>query len=126
MHPESDHATRTLTGDSVTEALRHVAYPGLTRDLVSFGMVEDVRVRDGHVTVRLGVHTRNDDVRAALDSRIRAALLELGASSVAVELVAPKPSTGLPVRQGTADPWAEQVRLASVRARAAWGRAPWR
>ena len=36
MHSESDRATRALTGDSVTEALRCVAYPGLTRDLVSF------------------------------------------------------------------------------------------
>ena len=67
MHPESDRATRQLTGDSVREALSRVAYPGLTRDLVSFGMVEDVSVREGQVTVRLGVHTRNDDVRAALD-----------------------------------------------------------
>ena len=115
MQSESDRATRALTGDSVIEALRRVAYPGLTRDLVSFGMVEDVSVRVGHVIVRLGVHTRNDDVRAALDSRIRAALLELGASTVSVDLVAPKPSTGLPVRHGTADPWAEQVRLAAVR-----------
>ena len=117
MYPEPEHkrALRTLTSDSVTEALRCVAYPGLTRDLVSFGMVEHVDVRDGHVTVRLGVHTRNDDVRAALDERIRSALLELGASTVAVELVAPKPSTGLPVRHGIADPWSEQVKLASVR-----------
>ena len=91
MHSESDRAACVLTGDSVTEALRRVPYPGLTRDLVSFGMVEDVTIRDGDVTVRLGVHTRNDDVRAALDSRVRSALLELGASTVAVELVAPKP-----------------------------------
>ena len=51
-----------LDRTAMTEALRRVAYPGLTRDLVSFGMVEDVNVCDGHVTVRLGVHTRNDDV----------------------------------------------------------------
>jgi ATP-binding protein involved in chromosome partitioning len=115
MHAESDRAARALTSDSATEALRGVAYPGLTRDLVSFGMVEDVCVREGDVTVRLGVHTRNEDVRAALDERIRAALLALGASSVAVELVTPKSQVALPVRHGTPDPWAEQVRLASVR-----------
>src|SRR3569623_1896499 len=115
MHPENDRTPRALTSDAVTEALRRVPYPGLTRDLVSSGMVENVDVHDGHVTVRLGVHTRNDDVRAALDERIRLALLTVGASTVAVELIAPKPSTALPVRHGTADPWAEQVRLASVR-----------
>jgi len=115
MHSESDHDTRVLTGEAVTEALRRVPYPGLTRDLVSFGMVESVAVLDGRVTVRLGVHTRNEDVRAALDERIRSALLDLGAVTVEVELVAPKPATALPVRPGTSDPWAEQVRLASVR-----------
>src|SRR5665647_1484045 len=78
-------------------------------------MVESVAVLDGRVTVRLGVHTRNEDVRAALDERIRSALLDLGAVTVEVELVAPKPATALPVRPGTSDPWAEQVRLASVR-----------
>ena len=35
------------------------ALPGLTRDVVSFGMVEHVDVSDGCVTVRLGVHTRD-------------------------------------------------------------------
>jgi ATP-binding protein involved in chromosome partitioning len=115
MHSDSDRAARALTTASATEALRRVAYPGLTRDLVSFGMVEDVSVQDGHVTVRLGVHTRNDDVRALLDERVRTALVDLGAATVAVELVTPKASTGLPMRHGTADPWAERVRLASVR-----------
>jgi ATP-binding protein involved in chromosome partitioning len=104
-----------LTEDVVLDALRRVPYPGLTRDLVSFGMVERVTVRDAHVTVQLGVHTRNDDVRAALDQRVRDALLGRGAASVVVELVTPKPATARPVHAGTADPWESQVRLASVR-----------
>jgi ATP-binding protein involved in chromosome partitioning len=104
-----------LTDAVVTDVLRRVPYPGLTRDLVSFGMVEEVTVRDGHVTVRLGVHTRNDEVRAALDERVRGAVLGLGAAEVVVELVVPKPVTALPVRSGVADPWESQVRLASVR-----------
>src|SRR3569623_2813988 len=105
MQPEIDRAPRALTSEAVTEALRRVPYPGLTRDLVAFGIVEHVDVHDGHVTVRLGVHTRNDDVRASLDERIRLALLALGASSVAVELVAPKQSTALQERHGNAHQW---------------------
>ena len=61
MRHESDRAERVLTGEVVTDALRSVAYPGLTRDLVSFGMVESVAVCNGHVKVRLAVHTRTDD-----------------------------------------------------------------
>jgi ATP-binding protein involved in chromosome partitioning len=115
MEAENGGAGRELTDDVVTDVLRRVPYPGLTRDLVSFGMVESVAVRDGHVVVRLGVHTRNDEVRSALEERVRTALLERGAVSVVVELVVPKPATGLPLRHGTADPWESQVRLASVR-----------
>jgi metal-sulfur cluster biosynthetic enzyme len=35
-----------LTRDVVTDALRRVPYPGLTRDIVSFGMVRHVAVCD--------------------------------------------------------------------------------
>ena len=115
MERETSSTEGTLTSDSVTDALRRVPYPGLTRDLVSFGMVEDVAVQGGHVTVRLGVHTRNDEIRAALDERVRSALLPLGAVRVVIELVTPKPVTALPVRHGVTDPWESQVRLASVR-----------
>ena len=114
MERSSSGMDGELAADTVIDALRRVPYPGLTRDLVSFGMVEDVAVQDGHVTVSLGVHTRNDEVRAALDERVRGAVLQIGAVSVTVELVVPKPKTALPVRQGTADPWESQVRLASV------------
>ena len=108
-------ATSALTSDVVTDALRLVPYPGLTRDLVSFGMVEHVSVCDNRVKIRLGVHTRDPGVRMMLDERIQAALSPLGATSVMVELVVPKPSVALPVKHGTPDPWADQVRLASVR-----------
>ena len=47
MNTNSDPDTIALTADAVTDALRHVPYPGLTRDLVSFGMVEHVEVHDG-------------------------------------------------------------------------------
>jgi ATP-binding protein involved in chromosome partitioning len=113
MQPELDIAG--LTADRITDALSRVPYPGLTRDVVSFGMVEDVAVRNGRVTVRLGVHTRDADRLAMLERDVAAALLPLGAIAVAVEIVPPKPATALPLRTGTPDPWADQVQLARVR-----------
>jgi ATP-binding protein involved in chromosome partitioning len=115
MITHSDPDTIALTADAVTDVLRQVPYPGLTRDLVSFGMVEDVEVRGRCVTVRLGVHTRDADALATLERSIEAALQPLGATAVTVQVVPPRPSTALPLRPGTPDPWSEQVRLASVR-----------
>ena len=53
--PEPD-----ITSDQVTDALRGVTYPGLTRDLVSFGMVDHVSVCDRRVKVRLALVSHAD------------------------------------------------------------------
>jgi len=115
MSSEAAHETLALTADAVTDALRAVLYPGLTRDIVSFGMVEHVEVHGDRVEVRLGVHTRDAESLATLEREIASALHPLGASEVVVRIVPPSPSSALPLRAGTPDPWAEQVRLANVR-----------
>ncbi len=98
----------------ITDALRTVAYPGLTRDLVSFGMVQHVVVCDGRVKVRLALRTRDDTIPARLEAAISDALRPLGATSVVVELIQPSPAPP-PTARRTSDPWADQVRLARVR-----------
>ena len=107
----------TLTRDVIIDALRQVPYPGLTRDVVSFGMVQQVAVCDGRVKVQLGLHTRDEKLVGQLASSIRDALEPLGATNVAVEVVPPKPAPKAPpvARAGTPDPWADQVKLAAVR-----------
>jgi ATP-binding protein involved in chromosome partitioning len=115
MHSPTAHDTIALTADAVTDALRAVLYPGLTRDIVSFGMVERVDIHDDRVAIRLGVHTRDAEALATLEQIIQSALKPLGASEVVVQIVPPSPATALPLRAGTPDPWAEQVRLANVR-----------
>ena len=107
-------APSDLTADLITDALRRVPYPGLTRDLVSFGMVEHVSVCDGRVKVRLALRSPNDTAAAKLRTAIAEALHPLGATSVAVEIVTPSAAPH-PAQHGTPDPWADQVRLARVR-----------
>ena len=106
----------SLTRDVVTDALRRVPYPGLTRDIVSFGMVQHVAVCDGRVKVQLGMHTRGESLIGKLRASIRDALTPLGATDVVVEIVAPATAPArAPVPRGTPDPWAGQVKLASVK-----------
>ena len=110
--------TAELTPERVNEALKSVKYPGLTRDLVSFGMVQHVSVCDARVKVRLALRTADDTIPARLATAVESALVPLGATSVAVEIVPPAPSPGrslTPASRGTGDPWSEQVRLSSVR-----------
>jgi ATP-binding protein involved in chromosome partitioning len=107
------HEPEALTVEAITTALRGVPYPGLTRDLVSFGMVDHVSVCDNRVKVRLALRSRDPGMPARLEAAIGAALGAIGAISVAVEIVPPAPAA--PVRQAPPDPWAEQVRLAAVK-----------
>jgi ATP-binding protein involved in chromosome partitioning len=111
---ETATVAEPLTSERVREVLGQVRYPGLTRDLVSFGMVEQVSVCEGRVKVRLVVATRDPGVPARLRNEITGALRALGAATVAVEIAPPTP-TPRPAGRGMRDPWADQVRLAAVR-----------
>ena len=51
-----------MTSDSIKETLRQVRYPGFSRDIVSFGLVKDVRCEPGMVTVKISVQTRDPKV----------------------------------------------------------------
>jgi ATP-binding protein involved in chromosome partitioning len=104
----------SLTSERVMGALQKLTYPGLTRDLVSFGMVQHVSVCDGRVKVRLALRTQDASIPARLEASVRDALTEIGATSVAVEIGPPPTPASIPGPRVNHDPWADQVRLASV------------
>jgi len=51
-----------MTPDAIREALRQVRYPGFSRDIISFGLVKDLRCEPGQTTVRIEVQTRDPKV----------------------------------------------------------------
>ncbi|HEY7895203.1 MAG TPA: Mrp/NBP35 family ATP-binding protein [Gemmatimonadaceae bacterium] len=112
----SETVTGDLTADTVRVALREVQYPGLTRDIVTFGMVDQVSVCSGRVKVRIALRTADASVPAQLEASITRALRSHGAVAVAVEIVAPAaaPAARAP-RHGAGDPWGGRVRLTHVR-----------
>ena len=65
-----------MSPDFIREALRQVRYPGFSRDIISFGLVKDVRCEPGLVTVQIEVATQDakvpekifQDCHAILDS----------------------------------------------------------
>ncbi|MEO6878787.1 MAG: P-loop NTPase, partial [Gemmatimonadaceae bacterium] len=103
-----------VTTDAVMAALRTVRYPGLSRDLVSFGMVQHVSACGGQVKVQLALRTTDAGIPSQLRAAIEQALLPIGAVAVAVEIVPPRAQPAV-ARRGTPDPWADQVHLPNVR-----------
>lgn len=52
----------SMSPDFIREALRQVRYPGFSRDIISFGLVKDVRCEPGLVTVNIEVATRDPKI----------------------------------------------------------------
>ncbi|MGD1146925.1 MAG: Mrp/NBP35 family ATP-binding protein [Thermoanaerobaculaceae bacterium] len=75
-----------LTEAAVREALKKVKFPGLTRDIVSFGFVRSVRVDGGSVEVDIVMTTANPLASEAVERDARAALEVLpGVTTVKLE-----------------------------------------
>jgi ATP-binding protein involved in chromosome partitioning len=101
--------------DSVRAALSQVMYPGLNRDIVSFGMLTHLSVCGTQVKVNLGFRARDPSVGAKLKDAVREKLGAIGATLVAVEIVDPAPAPAPPHRARSADPWGDQAQLPTVR-----------
>ncbi|MCS7183433.1 MAG: Mrp/NBP35 family ATP-binding protein [Thermoanaerobaculum sp.] len=66
-----------VTEQQVLDALRAVKFPGLTRDIVSFGFVKAVRVKGELVEVDIRLTTANPQVGPQVEREARAALAQL-------------------------------------------------
>jgi ATP-binding protein involved in chromosome partitioning len=98
-----------LDVELVRDALRTVHFPNFHRDVMTLGMVHEVRVEDGAVHVRLRPGTEKEEVLATLRRRIADAVGRLGGvTSVAVDFARPAEGRGR-------DPFAERAALPGVR-----------
>jgi ATP-binding protein involved in chromosome partitioning len=72
----------------VLDILRKVKYPGYSRDIVSFGMVHDVKIESGTLIVQLLMHNVEDKIAAQIHEEALALLKkESGFNLVEVELL---------------------------------------
>lgn len=102
MHTEAD----------IRNALKAVKYPGYSRDIVSFGLVKQVSVREDAVRVLLQVTTGQPEVLQQLKAESERALQALGLKDPQVEVTHP----GAPQPAAHAhDPWAQQNRVPGIR-----------
>ena len=55
-----------ITESQIVEILKGVAYPGFSRDIVSFGLVKGVRIDGGAVTVQMSLATNDPKIPQAI------------------------------------------------------------
>jgi len=75
------------TEEQVREALKAVKYPGFSRDIVSFGIVKEIAIRDGVVTVQLVLATNEPAIPRAIKADAEDALQRLPGITTAKVLI---------------------------------------
>lgn len=104
-----------ITEDLVKRALQSVKYPGFSRDVLSFGLVKQISVNAGAVSVHMDLNSPNREAAQQIKTEAERAIRSLpGATHVFVEVKtqAPAPAAGQP---GASNPWAGQNRMAGVK-----------
>jgi len=64
-----------MNKQDILELLKQIKYPGFSRDIVSFGMVEDVEVEGKSVSVTLIISTQKDDKKQTVENAVKDILL---------------------------------------------------
>jgi ATP-binding protein involved in chromosome partitioning len=82
----------TISEELVIEHLKAVKFPGYSRDIVSFGLVKEVKIARSDVLVRLNVATNNPAVPEALkrdSERILRQIPGVSSATVIIDISAP-------------------------------------
>lgn len=66
-----------VTADQVRQALASVKYPGFSRDIVSFGLIKDIRIEDGSVTIQMALAANDPKIPQAIKEQSEAAVRAL-------------------------------------------------
>lgn len=89
----------------IRSALKAVKYPGFSRDIVSFGLVENISVDQSSVSVRIQVTTADDTVPLKIKTSAEEVLQAIdGVDRVSVEIAAQKPKAAPTAGGGTGKP----------------------
>jgi ATP-binding protein involved in chromosome partitioning len=98
--------------DAVKNALKAVKYPGFNRDVVSFGLVRAISLKDGVLHVAMQLTSANSEVAKQIKTESEQVLKQLPeVNEVRVEV-------GMPAASGTgggSNPWANQNRIAGIK-----------
>ena len=101
-----------LTQDDIQNALKAVQYPGYSRDIVSFGLVKDITVVNGAISVVMQLTTPNPDIAQQIkesSERVLKNLPDVKRVHVEVRQPAAGQSADGP------NPWANQSRVPGVK-----------
>ncbi|MFQ3671259.1 MAG: P-loop NTPase [Verrucomicrobiia bacterium] len=81
-----------LTQNDILDRLKTVKYPGFSRDILSFGLLKSIDLRDQHADILLELTSRDDAIAAQIETAVKEALApltELKSLSLRIDVRAP-------------------------------------
>ncbi len=81
---------KMLTKDAILAKLKEVKYPGFEKDIVTFGFVKDIDVKESNVYVETEIVSSAKEVADELKANIESAMKVLGATRIDVVVKQPK------------------------------------
>ena len=100
-----------LSQDDIKHALAAVKYPGFSRDIVSFGLLKEISIANGAVSVALQLTSPNADAARQIKTEAEQILKKLpGVSHAIVEVR--QPAAGQPAASGG---FANQTKISGVK-----------
>jgi len=106
-----------LTSDSILEALKAIKYPGYSRDIVSFGLVQQVAANEGAVSLALQMTSHNPEIAVQLKAaceQVLKAMPEVRMVHVDVRQPA-APAGGAQAGPGASSPFSGQNKVAGIK-----------
>lgn len=104
-----------LTQETVTDALRGVKYPGYSRDIISFGLVKELAVREGAISLFLQLTSGDQQVGEQLKAECERVLKALpGADRVIVQVKQPSAQGAAGQAAGSPSPWSQQTKVPGI------------
>ena len=100
------------TTDAIRQQLATIKYPGFSRDVVSFGLVKDIRVTGGEVVVQMSIATNDSKIPAQIKAEAEAALRALPdvtSVNVRIDIQAAQQPAGAAAMPQTAIPGVKHV-----------------
>ena len=83
-----------INTESIKSALTAVKFPGFSRDIVSFGLVRDIQLKNGKAQIAVEVTTTNEEVPRQIETDIISTLKQLeGIEKVDVQLTVSRPKS---------------------------------
>ena len=82
-----------ITEEDVSKLLKEVNYPGFSRDIVSFGLVKGIEIKDKTVSVSLAVTTTDPQIPAELKQSVDRVLLaheSIDSATIRIAVTKPK------------------------------------